>query len=304
MSLPFLSALLFIVLVAFAANSVLGRVALEDGLIDAACYTAIRLASGAGMLALLVRLQSGRVGGSVDRPRGLVSAASIRASLGTAFALFVYAAFFSFAYLELGAALGALVLFAAVQITMIGHGIATGSRLGPLEWAGVAVAIGGFIYLVAPGIVGLDGGPPFGATLLMILSGVAWGAYSIAGRGALDPLGATARNFLLATPMGLVIVLVFASSLSVTTAGAVLAIVSGAITSGLGYALWYRALPFITSTVAAVLQLTVPVIAAFGGILFLGEALGWRFAISSIAILGGVAATVLGGKTERARKAR
>lgn len=287
MSLPALFLLTFVVLVAFAANSVLGRVALEDGLIDAASYTAIRLAAGAAMLAGLFASRSGLIA---------LRTVDLRNTFGPALALFIYAAFFSFAYLYLGAALGALVLFAAVQITMIGYGIATGTRLGAVEWMGVIVAVGGFIYLVAPGAIGVQGGPHLGATIMMTISGVAWGAYSIVGRGAADPLGATARNFIVATPLGLATVVVFSSAIAATPLGVVLAIISGAVTSGLGYALWYRVLPHITPTVAAVLQLTVPIIAAFGGILFLGEALGFRFVLASVAILGGVAATVLGGR--------
>ncbi|MEO0498790.1 MAG: hypothetical protein AAF141_15770 [Pseudomonadota bacterium] len=203
MSLPALAALLVVVLTAFAANSILGRVALEDGLIDAASYTAIRLGSGAVMLVFLVTMRSG--------PAGLQLASSLKTgrTAGMAVALFAYAALFSFAYLELGAALGALVLFAAVQITMIGHGIASGTRLGPVEWLGVAIAIGGFFYLVAPGAMGVVGGPDIGATILMTVSGVAWGVYSIVGRGASDPLGDTARNFLLATPLGILTVTLF-----------------------------------------------------------------------------------------------
>ncbi|MEO0636042.1 MAG: DMT family transporter [Pseudomonadota bacterium] len=292
MSFVRLFLLLLVVLVAFAANSVIGRIALEDGLIDAASYTAIRLLSGAAMLMVLVALRGGE---DVAFERSLLISAK---TLGMAVALFAYAALFSFAYLELGAALGALVLFGAVQITMIGWNVMTGSRLTFVEWLGVAVAVAGFVYLVAPTAPGTPEPVEtsgFGSMIMMTLSGVAWGAYSLAGRGISDPLGATARNFVVATPLGVLTVVVFFSTLQISPTGLALAILSGAITSGLGYALWYRALPFITPTVAAVLQLTVPLIAAAGGVLFLSEALDWRFAIATVAILGGVGATVLGG---------
>jgi drug/metabolite transporter (DMT)-like permease len=286
--------LLTLIMTAFAANSVLGRLALDSGTIDPASYTTIRIAAGALMLAILVSRNSSGI--SLHG-----KTLNLRPALVTAFCLFAYAVTFSYAYLDLDAGLGALILFAMVQITMIGWGLVTGNRLGPLEWLGFISAMAGFVYLVSPGLAAPD---PF-ASLLMAISGIAWGVYSLRGRGITEPVAATARNFVLATPMAIAvsIVVYFIHGVQIGAYGFALAVISGAITSALGYALWYRALPLISPTVAAVLQLTVPLIAALGGVLFVAEPLTWRFVLSSIAILGGVATVILAGRSARLKPA-
>ena len=263
-------------MVAFAANSLLCRLALVDPTIDPASFTAIRLVSGAITLALLVAL------------RGSVRNLAVAGSWRSAAALFGYAIAFSFAYVTLGASTGALILFGAVQITMISVGLLRGERLGALQWAGGLVAIGGLAYLLAPG---LHAPSPIGAAL-MAGAGVAWGLYSLLGRSAhsqsFEPTTTTAGNFMRAAPMAL-LALPFAPQLDLSWHGVALAIASGAIASGLGYAVWYAALKGLRASEAAIVQLTVPVIAAAGAILLLSEALTLRFVLASAAILGGVA---------------
>lgn len=264
-------------LIAFAANSLLCRLALAPRELDAASFTAIRLASGALVLAAL----------AARRPRGPGG------TWGSATALFAYAAPFSYAYLELGAGIGALVLFGAVQTTMIGWAIARGERPRPAVWIGVALALGGLVALAAPGRTAPD---PL-ATALMALAGVAWGVYSLRGRApGADPLRANAGNFLRATPMALALVgiaLVAAPAApSPSARGVALAVASGAIASGIGYSVWYAALRGLAATQAAVVQLLVPVIAAAGGVALLGEAVTWRLAGAAAAILGGVALAI------------
>ncbi len=263
-------------MIAFAANSVFGRLALADSAIDAASYSLIRLASGALMLCLLV------AGPRFHR---------VPAQGGnwlSAFALFGYAAGFSFAYLALDTGIGALILFACVQATMIGWGIVTGNRPSPLEWLGLAVAFGAFVFLVSPGLEAPD---PLGA-ILMAAAGIAWGIYSLRGRGASNPLADTAGNFLRATPIAFVLSIAFAGSLQYTPFGVAMAVASGAVTSGLGYALWYRCLRELTPTRAAIVQLTVPVIATLGGVIFSAEPLTFRLVVCSALILGGVALAI------------
>ncbi len=258
-------------LVAFAANSVLCRMALRDGLIDPASFTQIRLFSGAVFLAPFFIAR-----------RAAVLPLRFR-DLWAAAALFFYAAAFSFAYLTLGAAAGALILFGAVQFTMIGADIAAGARPGPLQWAGVGVAFSGLVYLFLPGL----SAPPLAGAALMAAAGAAWGAYSLLGRGAADPVAATARNFLLAAPMGLM--LIFApGAVKAEPAGIALAVVSGAVASGAGYVVWYAALRHLTTMSASVVQLAVPVIAAGGAVLFIGEPLSLRLGVASALILGGI----------------
>ena len=251
-------------LLGFAANSLLCRAALGAGSIDAASFTAIRLASGAAVLWVLVRGGAGGAG-----------------SWASGAALFAYAAAFSFAYLRLSTATGALILFAAVQASMIGYGVAKGDRPRALEWLGLAIATAGLVILVLPGLAAPD---PLGAAL-MAAAGVAWGVYSLRGRGATQPLAATADNFARALPLALV-VLVGARHVSIE--GAVLAGASGALASGVGYSLWYAALPHLAPARAAIVQLSVPVIAAAGGALVLGELVTARFAGATAAILGGI----------------
>ena len=255
-------------LVGFAANSLLCRAALGDGSIDAVSFTAIRIASGALVLVALAR--------------GAMRGAG---SWGSAFALFAYAAAFSIAYLRLDAAAGALVLFATVQATMIGIGVARGERPGALEWVGLGIAATGLVVLFAPGLAAPD---PLGA-MLMTAAGVAWGIYSIRGRGAVRPLAATADNFLRAVPMAaLLLVAIPLAGGHVTLEGALLAACSGAIASGLGYSLWYTALPHLPAVRAAIVQLSVPVLATAGAVIALGETLAPQFVAATAAIIGGI----------------
>jgi drug/metabolite transporter (DMT)-like permease len=206
--------------------------------------------------------------------------------------LFAYAAPFSFAYLRIGAAVGALVLFGAVQLTMIGYGIIRGERPSPLAWTGVALAVAGFAALTLPA-AGSD--LDLAGLLLMTLAGVAWGVYSLAGRRAADPVAANARSFLWSVPLALIL-LVGTHGGTTSARGVALAIISGAVTSGLGYVVWYRVLPKLAVTQASVAQLSVPVIAALGAVALLGESITLRFALCALAILGGIA-LVLAART-------
>ena len=276
-------ALTLLALVAFASNSLLTRLALGSHQLDAASFTALRLASGAVMLAALVVAQSR----SWSALRGAGVAGPV--------ALFVYAAPFSFAYLRIGAAVGALVLFGVVQLTMIGYGIARGERPTPMMWAGLALAATGLLVLTLPAVARPD---PLGVAL-MVIAGVAWAVYTLVGRGTTDPLAANARSFVWSTPLAMLLVALARGPVQATGRGVVLALLSGAVTSGLGYAIWYRALPRLTVTQAAVAQLSVPVIAAAGAALALGETLTPRLVVSGIAVLAGVG-LVLGARARRA----
>lgn len=263
---------------AFAGNSLLCRIALKHTSLDAASFTSIRLLSGALVLWLVAR-----------RWRSAQSGAG---SWLSALALFAYAAGFSFAYVSLPAATGALLLFGAVQATMIGYGLYKGERFGPLQIVGLALAFGGIVGLLLPGL----SAPPLAGALLMLGAGVAWGVYSLRGKGAGDPTRVTAGNFLRAVPLALALslaMLMLKGGASLDAAGVGYAVASGALTSGLGYALWYAVLPALKATTAATVQLSVPVIAALGGIAFLGEAVTLRLALASAAILGGIALVVL-----------
>jgi drug/metabolite transporter (DMT)-like permease len=260
---------------AFAGNSLLCRQALKHTSIDAATFTTIRLVSGALMLGVIARTNR------TDRPG--------RGSWPSALALFVYAAGFSFAYLSLPAATGALLLFGAVQATMIGRGLWAGERLQPLQTAGLVLALGGLAGLLLPGL----SAPPLVGSLLMLSAGVAWGVYSLRGRGAGDPTKVTAGNFLLAVPFAIALSAVTYTRVSFDVAGAGYALASGALASGIGYAIWYTALPALPATSAATIQLSVPVLAALGGIVFLGEAPTLRLVLAPIAILGGIALVIL-----------
>jgi drug/metabolite transporter (DMT)-like permease len=208
----------------------------------------------------------------------------------SAAALFTYAAAFSFAYVRIGAAVGALLAFGAVQATMIAWALRTGERPRPAEWGGLALAAGGVVFLVSGGLRAPD---PIGA-VLMLLAGVAWGVYSLIGRSSVRPLETTAGNFALAVPLTLALSLIAPGPAHVTRPGVLLAVTSGAIASGVGYSLWYGALPGLTATGAAVVQLSVPVLAALGGVLLLGESLTARLVVSAAAILGGVALATFG----------
>ena len=259
-------------LLAFAANSILCRLALRDRAMDPAGFTAVRIASGAAMLLLVTG----------------VGALPVRASTrswASAGMLFLYAAAFSFAYLSLSAGTGALLLFGSVQGTMLLVALSRGERLGGVQWLGVATAVGGLIYLVLPGLTAPS---PLGAAL-MITAGVAWGAYSVLGRGSNDPVGQTRDNFLLAVPLALLLALAMRSTLAASGKGLLLAVVSGAITSGLGYVVWYRALRHLDGVAASLVQLATPVLAAAGGVLFLAETLSSRLLVAAVLVLGGIA---------------
>lgn len=266
-----------VAMMAFAANSVFTRIALVETQIDPIMFTAIRIATGALVLVVIVAAQ--KKSWTFAKASG-----SWRGSL----ALFCYAIFFSFAYLSLGAGLGALILFASVQITMLVWAIIKGERPGPIEIGGIVLAFGAFIYLVSPGLVAPD---PVG-TLLMVISGISWGVYSLLGRGSINPLYDTMGNFVLALPMAIIIVvgsMLIANIWPVDLKGVLFATLSGALASGIGYAIWYAVLPRLARTSAGVVQLTVPAIAAAGGILLLGEQLSLRFIVASTLILTGVA---------------
>ena len=257
---------------AFAANSILCRLALGAGDIDAASYATVRVLAGAVTLAAIVLATSGG-----KPPRD--------ADWRMAVALYLYMVCFSFAYLTLSAGTGALILFGAVQLTMFARALTSGERFPAMAWLGLAAAIGGLVYLVAPGVTAPE---PVGA-VLMAAAGIAWGAYSLLGRGAADATRATAWNFVLSVPLVLVTSIVFIDAFHATPIGIVLAVASGAIASGLGYVVWYAALKDLAASDAATIQLSVPVIAALGGVLLLAEPLTPRLAIASIATLGGVA---------------
>lgn len=269
-------ALTAVAMLAFAANSLLCRLALQHAAIDPASFGSIRLGAGALMLGLVVQLRRRR--GPAEVPQ--------RADWLAALMLFGYVALFSFAYLSLSAGTGALILFGAVQLTMLGAGLyAGGERFGALGWTGFVLAAGGLVYLVSPGLAA----PPLRGAALMAGAGVAWGVYSLRGRGVADPLAATARNFTRAVPLALVLSLVCIAGARADARGIALAVASGALTSGLGYVVWYAALARLTALRAATVQLSVPLLAAFGGVLFLSEAITPRLALAAVAILGGIA---------------
>ncbi|MGD2128283.1 MAG: DMT family transporter [Lysobacterales bacterium] len=276
--------LTLVTMVAFAANSVLCRLALGEGHIDAASFASVRVASGALTLLLIVLPRWRRAG---RRPVDWRAAAM----------LFTYVAFFSFAYLSLSAGAGALLLFGAVQLTMFITALRAGEHFPALSWLGLALAVGGIVYLVSPGVTAPN---PLGATL-MVVAGIAWGVYSLLGRGVQDPLEATANNFLFCVPLVLLVSLVFATHAEITLRGLLLAIASGSIASGLGYVLWYAALRGLTATSAATVQLSVPVIAAIGGVLLLSEPVTLRLVVASAATLGGIA-IVLAERTRPRRR--
>lgn len=263
-------------MIAFAANSVLGRIGLVDTEIGAGSFALIRLISGAVTLAGICALLSKRVSGSL---KGGLS-------------LLIYAGFFSFAYIALPAGMGAIILFAMVQITMLGWGLSRGERLSIEQWIGFAIAVAALLWLVSPS---LDA-PPLWAIIAMAIAGIGWGAYSLLGRGASDPTRTTTGNFIwasvLALPLFGLYILVQPEPMPPMD-GIALAIASGSITSGLGYVVWYQVLKGLTATRAGIAQLTVPAIAALGGVVFLAEPITLRFALSTMAILGGVALAVL-----------
>ena len=313
-----------VAILAFAGNSVLCRLALEQGSIDPASFTSVRLLSGALMLCILLfsipklmRQKTEFTDKATADPKATINNAGLGlykpsvnpeafiAHLGRLFAfeqsnwsgglaLFVYAAGFSFAYITLPAGTGALILFATVQITMLSHSLIQGWRFSFAQWFGFAMALIGLVYLFLPGI----SAPPMLGALLMVIAGIAWGIYSILGKRVTNPTQSTAENFIRASIITVLLSLVFINNMSVSAPGLIFAIISGAITSGIGYAIWYAVLPKLKAASSASLQLTVPVIATVGGVIWLGEEVSIRLALASISILGGVAMVVLLTKRE------
>ena len=265
--------LTFLALCAFAANSLLCRQALGQGHIDAASFTTVRMICGAVTLALIAwpRWQGTGFRACID-----VRAAAM---------LFAYMVCFSFAYRYLSAGTGALILFGAVQLTMFVVALRRGESFSRLSWLGLGLALGGLVYLVSPGLTA----PPLFGAALMATAGLAWGLYSLRGRSARDPLGSTAANFVLGIPAVVLVSLFFSADIQSTPQGLLLAGLSGAVASGLGYVIWYAALRGLTATRAASVQLSVPVIAALGGVVLLAEPLTLRLIVASVATLGGVA---------------
>jgi drug/metabolite transporter (DMT)-like permease len=261
-------------MLAFASNSLLCRVALRDTAIDAATFTAIRLASGALILAVILRSRGVRPSTGGSWPMAAMLSA--------------YAAFFSFAYRDLTAATGAVLLFGAIQLTMMGYGLWTGERLRGLSLVGLTITLAGLVGLLLPGLAA----PPPLAALLMLGAGVAWGVYSLLGRGAGEPIAATGGNFMRSVPFAALLALSAAGRETADLTGTLYAVLSGAVTSGLGYVLWYAALPALRATSAATIQLSVPAIAAIGGVVLLAEPITTRLLLASVAILGGIALTI------------
>ena len=268
-------------MIAFAGNSLLCRQALRHTTIDAATFTLIRILSGAFCLWIIVVIRKG--------------SAAKAGSCPSALALFGYAALFSFAYLQLTAGTGALLLFGAVQATMIFWALRKGERFRAIQIAGLVLAIAGLVTLVFPGL----SAPPLGAATLMFGAGIAWGIYSLRGKTAGDPLRATAGNFVRAVPMAVVLSVAAFRFANFDRAGIVYATISGALASGVGYAVWYSALPALKASAAATVQLSVPVIAAAGGIIFLREPITLRLVLASIAVLGGIALVIVERRVAR-----
>jgi drug/metabolite transporter (DMT)-like permease len=267
--------LVTLAMIAFAANSLLCRMALRSTAIDAGSFTSIRIVSGAVVLWLILLVRG--------------NASSLTGNWPSALALFVYAAGFSYAYVKLPAAVGALILFGAVQTTMIGYGLWTGERMRRVQAAGLCAAFAGLVALLLPGLAA----PPLVSSALMLTAGVAWGIYSLRGRGAGNPTVATAGNFLRAVPFTALLWITMAADVSPDRRGVWYAVLSGGLASGVGYAIWYAALPGLKATHAATVQLSVPVIAAVGGIIFLGEKITVQLLLSSAGILGGIALVIM-----------
>jgi drug/metabolite transporter (DMT)-like permease len=272
-------ALTAIALVAFAANSVLCRLALHDGAIDAASFTLIRVLSGAAMLLIVA---------APARRRSTAEAGSWL----SAFIMAVYAVPFAFAYTQLSAGTGALILFGCVQVTMVAAALGAGHQPRAGQWLGIVLALAGLVYLVLPGLAA----PPLTAALLMAVAGVCWGLYSLRGRGAANPLAQTTDNFVRAVPFVGVASLLALPGMHVQTRGVILAAASGALTSGLGYVVWYAALRGLTATQAAVVQLAVPLLAAVAGIVLLSEVVSLRLVIAAALVLGGIGMTIGRGR--------
>ena len=265
-------------LIAFACNSILCRLALGNETIDAVGFTTVRLVSGAVAL-LVISLTFNQNKAELKRGNWL-----------SAFFLFGYATCFSFAYLNLTTATGALILFGSVQLTMICYALVKGERPQILEWIGLIFAFGGLVYLVFPGLAA----PPILYSMLMMSAGIAWGFYTLRGRGSENPLADTTGNFIRTVPMIFLIALPFLSQIQISNNGIILAILSGAFASGIGYSIWYAVLKHYTATRAAILQLAVPALAATGGVIFLSETISVRLILASSLILGGICLAILG----------
>src|SRR5438552_15518028 len=283
--------LTLLAMIAFASNSLLCRAALRDTGIDAASFTFIRIFSGAFALWLIVRSRAA----VCDRRDNWSGAhrTPLQGNWISAFALFAYAAAFSFAYNTLSAGTGALLLFGAVQATMILWGFHKGERLDGIQIAGLIVAITGLIVLVFPGLTA----PPVIGSILMLSAGLAWGVYSLRGKGTTDAISATTGNFLRAIPFAALVSAIMIRQTHLDSLGVSYALVSGAITSGIGYVIWYTILPQIKASSAAVIQLSAPVLAASGGILLLGEPISLRYLIASVAVLGGILLVIIEKKS-------
>ena len=267
-------------LIAFAANSVLCRLALGDKTIDAASFTNIRLFSGAVVLLLILKLYNSQ------------SQNSSKGNWLSSFMLFLYAVTFSFAYISLDTGTGALIMFGSVQITIILLSIISGNRLNIYEWLGVTIAFLGFVYLILPGV----SSPSLIGFSLMTIAGIAWGIYTLKGKESKNPLRDTTYNFIRTIPFIIILLVSTIQHSSYSTKGVVLAIISGGITSGIGYTIWYMAMEGLSKIQTAVIQLLVPIIAAFGGVIFVDEKITFRLSIASILVLGGILVVVLGRK--------
>ncbi|KAF5407907.1 MAG: EamA-like transporter family protein [Candidatus Udaeobacter sp.] len=289
--------LTLLAMIAFASNSLLCRAALKESSIDPATFTFLRIFSGAVALWLIMTVRKRMIAERTSSP--LVETGSSSSLVArhvlfrygnwiSAAALFVYAAGFSFAYVSLSAGTGALLLFAAVQATMILWGLHKGERLSMIQIVGFILAVIGFVVLVFPGL----SAPPLAGSILMLGAGVAWGVYSLRGKGERNAASVTAGNFVRAVPFATALIVIFAPWTHVDLAGIAYAIISGAVTSGLGYVVWYKALPGLKAASAATVQLSVPVLAATGGILLLGEPITLRYLLASVAVLGGIALVV------------
>ena len=270
MTPPRLIALTTLTMIAFAANSVLCRMALKETALDAASFTSLRLLSGAAMLWLLMRWQQ--------------QAPLQHGTWRSALALFIYAVALSFAYRSINTGAGALMLFGAVQATILIAGFIAGERMSRLQSAGFVAALAGLVILVSPGVEA----PSVLDSLLMLASGVAWGIYPLWGRGLANPAAATAGNFLRAAPPALALAVIALPWLQWDARGALYAVLSGAVTSALGYVLWYRVLQHLRAMTASTVQLSAPIIAALGGVLLLGESFTADLLLASVLILGGI----------------
>jgi len=299
-----------VALIAFAANSLFCRMALADDYIDAWSFTIVRLVSAAGCLGIIMMLHASHLQRQVrkmnDTSNGTLLVLSDKGSWLSSFTLVIYALCFSIAYVELDTGTGALILFSAVQLTMIGWGIYKKEQLSVLQWAAFIVAVAGFIYLMLPSAAI----PSPLAAILMTISGIAWGIYSIRGKTCASPLRATGFNFirsLIAVPILLLVSLYYLDNMGlatvnlngVTTKGILLAGASGAIASGIGYSIWYTAMPLLKNTQAAIVQLCVPILAAILGVVFLSEQLSLPFVVASTVILGAVLTFTLSKKTSK-----